>query len=155
MPDEVQQAQDNMRQWMDTYKPTPPPASGFAGIGTTIAGMAKSLQASTAAGQFALSEDTVTEIINQLTKVQDEARTIRATVFRAALPTPLGDGYAKQVGAFNEQLASGGENSADDLLSKFVDQLDELKNAVSQSIGNYLGTDQESAGGMNAVGGQL
>jgi hypothetical protein len=63
----------------------------------------------------------------------------------AGIPTPLGGGFGEKIGNFNQQLSAGGENCAQDILSKFSHELESMKEAVSMSMRNYLEMDGDNA----------
>jgi hypothetical protein len=73
---------------------------------------------------------------------------------QAAVDPQFGGGYAEQVGKFVQGVAAGQAGSAQEILTKFWDELQLLKEAVAKSTGNYQAMDQSSAGGITSAGGQ-
>lgn len=146
-----QQAQEKMRQWMEAQNQTPNtgPLGGIFQLGATV----QSLVAAAGAGQISIAPDVGDAIIKQLTSVQDSAETMVRDTGQVALRAPLGGGYAEQISEFNEQLATGGPNSAKEVLTKFSKEIDVLKQAVAASMANYGRTDTGNAGTIRSAGG--
>ncbi|SDH90703.1 hypothetical protein SAMN05192558_103371 [Actinokineospora alba] len=147
-----QQAQEKMRQWMEAQNQTPAgsgPLGGIFQIGATV----QSLVAAAGAGQISIAPDVGDAIIKQLAAVQDSADVMSRDARRVALRAPLGGGYAEEISRFNEQLASGGGNSAQEVLTKFIKEIDALKQAVTASMANYGRTDSGNAGTIRSAGG--
>lgn len=149
---EQQQAQEKMRQWMEAQNQTPAtpgPFGGLVEIGATV----QSLVAAAGAGQISIAPDVGDAILKQLTSVQDSADKMGREVFQVARRAPLGGGYAEEISKFNEQLAVGGPNSAQEVLTKFSQEIEVLKQAVTASMANYGRTDTGNAGTIGSAGG--
>ncbi|MGQ0838299.1 hypothetical protein [Actinokineospora sp.] len=147
-----QQAQDKMRHWMEAHDHTPTipgPFGNFSAIGTTV----HNLLAAAAAGQLAIAPDTADAINKQLTAVQDSAELMVQRARRVSRRAPLGGGYAEEISSFNMQLAAGGTNSAEQVLTKFSKDIEVLKQAVAASMANYTDTDTGNAGNIRSAGG--
>src|SRR5690349_15841668 len=80
-----------------------------------------------------------------LNHVQDLADRMASRARDAAVPTPLGGGFGEEIGAHNLRLATGGSDSAEEMLTRFVRELERLKDAVSRSMASYLATDAGNA----------
>jgi hypothetical protein len=92
-------------------------------------------------------------------KFLDEVRNLTAKMLgqtnNVAIRTPLGGGFAEEIGAFNQQLAAGGSNSARELLLRFSEELEALKTAVAESMKSYVATESANARTMARAGGDL
>ncbi|MFL6140961.1 MAG: hypothetical protein ACJ72N_03685 [Labedaea sp.] len=86
-----------------------------------------------------------------LDQVQELVERMRGDLRRVDARTPLGGGFAERIGGFNHELASGGDNSVHDQLTRFHHELGLLKQAVVQSMRSYLGTETASAAVMSQM----
>jgi hypothetical protein len=86
--------------------------------------------------------ETTLKFLNQ---VQELVERMQGDLRRVDTRTPLGGGFAERIGSFNQELATGGDNSVHDQLTRFHHELDLLKQAVVQSMRSYLGTETASA----------
>jgi hypothetical protein len=80
-----------------------------------------------------------------LNDVQELTDKMRRLAKEAGIPTPLGGGFGEKIGNFNQKLSTGSENCAQDILAKFSQELESMKEAVSMSIRNYLEMDGDNA----------
>jgi hypothetical protein len=118
-------------------------------------GTVQSLYVAADAGQIAVAPHTGEAVIRQLTKVQDEVAKMRRDVMQAAVDPKFGGGYAEQVSRFVQGVAAGQAGSAEEVLDKYWNELEQLKSAVAKSIGTYQATDAGSAHGITSAGGPL
>jgi hypothetical protein len=88
-----------------------------------------------------------------LTEVQNMTAKMLRQTDNVSVRTPLGGGFAEEIGTFNQQLAAGGSNSARELLLKFSEELEQLKRAVAESMKSYAATDSANAGTLAGAGG--
>jgi hypothetical protein len=88
-----------------------------------------------------------------LSEVQELADKMGRQINQVAVRTPLGGGFGEEVGAFNQQLASSGPNSAQDVLAKFSDELKSLSEAVAMSIKSYQAMDGANAHNLTGAAG--
>ena len=92
-------------------------------------------------------------------KFLDEVQNMTAKMLRqtnnVAVRTPLGGGFAEEIGAFNRQLAAGGSNSAREQLLKFSAELEQLKTAVAESMKAYAATESANARTLARAGGDV
>ncbi|AHH93835.1 hypothetical protein [Kutzneria albida] len=111
---------------------------GFGAMITAMEGVA----AAATAGSFAVDGNTAELINSKLSDIQNAVSAARATMANMQAATPLGQGYAQQIGNRNTQIAVGGSGSAEETLAKFEQSLDELKRTIQTSVNNYHGADQ-------------
>ncbi|MBA8931160.1 hypothetical protein BC739_008407 [Kutzneria viridogrisea] len=112
---------------------------GFGAMITAMEGVA----AAATAGSFAVDGNTAELINSKLSDIQTAISAARANLKNAAgMSMQLGQGYAQQVSDRNTQIASGGAGSAEGMLLKFEQSLDELKRTIQTSVNNYHGADQ-------------
>jgi hypothetical protein len=123
------------------------PSSNRAGASLdTIYGAALS-------GALKVDPQTGDTTLKFLTEVQNMTAKMLRQTNNAAVRTPLGGGFAQEIGAFNQQLAAGGSNSARDLLLKFSAELEQLKTAVAESMKSYAATESANARTLARAGG--
>lgn len=79
--------------------------------------------------------------------IQELTEKMRRAGHGAAVRTPLGGGFGEEVGAFNQRLAA---DSSQDILARFGQELEQLKEAVTMSMASYRRAD---GGGAAAIGG--
>jgi hypothetical protein len=87
-----------------------------------------------------------------LDDVQELTEKMGRLAIDAGVATPLGGGFGERIGTFNQQLAAGGQNSAQDQLARFRKELESLKEAVSMSMKNYLEMDADNARTVTRAG---
>jgi len=150
---EQQKAQEQMRQWMERHNPSIPIPGPFGIPFGQIIVTVQNLVAAAGAGQFAVSPDVGEAINKQLTQVRDELEKMRVSVVEAAADPRFGGGYAKQISRFVQGVASGEAGSAAEILAKFQDEVEQLKRAITQSMGNYGTHEAHSTNQLNAAGG--
>ena len=145
------QAADGMADWLDQNRPVPTDSGPLDALGR--AGLtAQNLIAAAGAGAIAVSPDTGQAVLKQLDMVQDEARLLIQHVRLAGVDPRLGGGYAEQVSRFLQDAAVGQAGSAEEILTKFNEEIDQLKTAVKQSIDNYHSMDQQGAHDVRQAG---
>jgi hypothetical protein len=114
---------------------------GFFGAVVTAA---ESLAAAAQSGGFAVDGNTAQLINQKLSDIQDAVATAQSKLLTLGQSTtPLGQGYAQQIGQRNTQIATGGAGSGLETLAKFSQHLDELKQTISSSVSHYQGADQQ------------
>ena len=87
-----------------------------------------------------------------LSQVQELAEQMARRAQDAAVPTPLGGGFGEEIGAHNLRLATGGSDGAVETLTRFVRDLDRLKDAVTRSMASYAATDEGNARRISNAG---
>jgi hypothetical protein len=140
----AQRAEDQMRDWKEQHHE----GDGGGWIGNVVNTIGD-MMAAAEAGQFAVSPDTGAAIIKQLGDVQAQVSEMRVGTHDVSVNARLGGGYAEQVATFNVRV---GDEGPGQLLGKFSDELEQLKNAVARSIQNYRGSDSGSEQNINAAG---
>jgi hypothetical protein len=87
-----------------------------------------------------------------LNEVQSLAAKALGQVNQVSVKTPLGGGFANDIGAFNQGLAIGGPNPAQEVLARFTAEIELLKEAVAKSMESYRRTDSGNAATMARAG---
>jgi hypothetical protein len=87
-----------------------------------------------------------------LNDIEEMVGTMGRQVATASTRTPLGGGFGEKVGEFNQRLAAGDADSAQELLSRFAEELKLLKNAVLLSMRNYVAMDAANSHTVAAAG---
>jgi hypothetical protein len=80
-----------------------------------------------------------------LSEVEELTAKMSRQLDRVGVPTPLGGGFGAEVGAFNQELATTGSNSAQEQLARFTAELGRLKEAVTLSMRSYQAMDSANA----------
>jgi hypothetical protein len=150
---EQQQAQERMADWMAEHQDTTT-VPGLPGAMLQVGATVQTLLAAAGAGQIAVAPDIGEAINKQLTEVERLAEKLQRDAQRAAVDPQFGGGYAEQVGRFVQQVAAGGAGSAEEVLTKFRDELGLFREAVARSMQNYRDMDESSADAINNAGGQ-
>ncbi|HEU5471740.1 MAG TPA: hypothetical protein VFV67_13900 [Actinophytocola sp.] len=119
------------------------PSAGRAGsVLDTIYGAATS-------GALQVDPHTGETTLKFLNDIQELTERMRRSGHGVAVPTPLGGGFGAEIGAFNQRLANGRSDSSQDILARFVQELETLKEAVVRSMASYRGTDQDGASAIS------
>jgi hypothetical protein len=122
------------------------PSEGKAGsVMDTVYGAATS-------GALKVDPHTGDATLKFLSQVQDVVEAMRRRTDDVGSRTPLGGGFGERVGAFNQELAAGGPDSAQDQLARFSRELEQLKDAVTRSMESYLGTESGNARTITGAG---
>lgn len=88
-----------------------------------------------------------------LDQVRDMVDTMVRRSDEVGVKTPLGGGFADEVGTFNQRLAVDGPNSAKEVLLTFRRELEALRGAVVESMAAYQSTDRANARTITSAGG--
>lgn len=132
------------------HAPDQPPSHNPLRGGSDLPGPANSPRVST--GQFAITPEASEVITKQLTAVQDTVeKLMRGAEGLCWLPA-LGGGFAQEIGMFNERLAAGEPNSAQEVLTGFRREIETLKEDVASSVRNYQRDDSSGAGTIESAG---
>jgi hypothetical protein len=150
IPPEQQRAQEEMAKWLAEHRPIIPIAGpfGFATLAATV----QNLVAAAGAGQFAVNPNIGKAVIDHLTKVQDVVDTMATNAQRAAADPRFGGGYAEEVGRFVKGVAAGEAGSAEEMLTKFWDEIQQMKVAVGKTMGLYVSTDDAGRKDIDTAG---
>ncbi|HEV2780722.1 MAG TPA: hypothetical protein VGX25_15135 [Actinophytocola sp.] len=126
------------------------PSEGRAGATlNTVSG----LYGAATSGALKVDPTTGETTLRFLNQVQDMVDAMLRRSDEVGVKTPLGGGFAEEVGAFNQRLASGGPRSAKEVLTTFRRELEELKAAVAASMAAYRSTEAGNARTVTAAGG--
>lgn len=119
----------------------------FAGIFTTglsdIVAATKAIAAANEAKALSADPNTIDATLKKLTEMQDELGGIREMTSLLNTETPLGGGYAEEVGRFNQQF---GKQVVEKIIPDVVKALDNLKAEVEKSRDTYQNVDGGQAG---------
>ena len=88
-----------------------------------------------------------------LGEVQELTSKMLGQANEVGVRTPLGGGFGDEIGAFNERLATGGSSSAREVLTRFSEELELLKTAVTESMKSYTATESANARSLAKAGG--
>ncbi|GLZ42500.1 hypothetical protein [Actinokineospora sp. NBRC 105648] len=143
----------DIREWVRAH-PHDTESDGPWGsiFGNFLQGLEEAAAVAGATG-FAISPDIRAAIVTQLTTVKDSVEQMSRATRQMSLDIPLGGGFAHEISRFNQDLAAGGPESAQELLTRFSQHIDELKAAVESNTTAYSHADDEHAGALRAIGG--
>lgn len=103
-------------------------------------------------GALKVDPDTGEATLRFLNHVQDLTERMQRDFWDVSVKTPLGGGFGEVIGNFNERLATGETNSAQDVLNKFRAELQRLKEAVSMSMRSYAAMDADNTRSVATAG---
>ncbi|MEV4311025.1 hypothetical protein [Actinocrispum sp. NPDC049592] len=142
----AQRAQEQMRQWKQQHQDPNSGGGWFGNVISTVDG----LVAAAEAGQLAVNPDTAQAILKQLSEVQNRIADMQLVgTFAGTSNLQLGGGYATDIAAFNTQVT---KDEIATNLKKFAQELEQLKTAVSKSLGRYTATDGANSQQINSAG---
>jgi hypothetical protein len=104
-------------------------------------------------GALEVDPETGDATLRFLGEVAELTSTMLSQASEVGVKTPLGGGFGDEIGAFNERLATGGSSSAREVLTKFSEELELLKTAVSESMKSYAATETANARTLARAGG--
>lgn len=107
-------------------KTTSPPTGAFSG-----------LLAAAQAGQFAVDPAGGEAIIHAIKQIQDILNRMSESIPSIDVRTPLGGGYAEIIGQLNQKFAAGDDASAQAILLRFREVLEQDRAAVEISMRSY------------------
>ena len=123
------------------------PSGGKAGASLeTVYGAAVS-------GALKVDPQTGDATLKFLGDAKDMVEKMNRVARQVSVATPLGGGFGKEIGEFNQRLAAGGSNCAQELLTRFSQELDRLMAAVSMSMQSYQALDGANAHRLSKVAG--
>ena len=104
-------------------------------------------------GSFAVTEDAGQQMINAINKCLDGLFSSREGLQQIQQGTPLGTSPAGVAMAkFNQQVASGDNQSAIHALERFQEVLEEARAAIEQAMRNYHAADSGNANAIRHTG---
>ncbi|XVV05812.1 hypothetical protein ACQPW3_10650 [Actinosynnema sp. CA-248983] len=106
----------------------------------------KALAAANEAHALAVDPHAVDTMIKKLTDMQDELANLQRRSNKLATRTPLGGGYAEEVGSVNGQL---GHQVVGEIIPEMVNAIDALKEQVEKSRASYRNVEEANTGTYN------
>ena len=89
----------------------------------------------------------------KLSEVQDAVGRMVRQAKVLGRTVPLGDGYAKEIGEFMARYGIDDAGSAVESLTRFGQQIEELKRSIETALRRYEEQDADAAAGTDCVGG--
>ncbi|WP_298177877.1 hypothetical protein [Saccharomonospora sp.] len=102
---------------------------------------------------FAVSPELATEAFGKLSEVQDAVGRMVRQAKVLGRTVPLGDGYAKEIGEFMARYGIDDAGSAVESLTRFGQEIEELKQRIETALRRYDEQDSDAAAGTDCVGG--
>lgn len=125
------------------------PLMGFMTGGvSTIMAAAKSVQAATEAGALQHDPEAVDTAIKKLDDFANVLEKIARNAAHLATKTPLGGGYADQIGKLNEEI---GEAARSEVIPDLIKAIGELKAQLDKSRKSYRNVDESTSDTMNRL----
>jgi hypothetical protein len=125
------------------------PMMGFMSGGvSTILAAAKSVEAAAEAGALQHDPEAVDTAIKKLSDFEAVLGKIQRRADRLATKTPLGGGYADQIGKLNEGI---GEAVRSDVIPNLINAVGELKAQLDRSRKSYRNVEEGTSGTMNRL----
>ncbi|MCX2954956.1 hypothetical protein [Lentzea sp. NEAU-D7] len=125
------------------------PLMGLATGGvSTILAAAQSVEAATEAGAFQHDPDAVDSAIKKLDDFANVLEKIGRNAAHLATKTPLGGGYAAQIGKLNEEV---GEVARSEVIPDLIRAIGELKAQLDRSRKSYRNVDESTSDTMNRL----
>lgn len=106
----------------------------------------KALSAASEAQALSVDPNAVDSMIKKLTEMQDALDKVRGKAALLSTRTPLGGGYAEDIGQVNGQL---GEQVVNDIIPEMMQAIDDLKVQVEKSRASYQNVDEAKAQTLN------
>jgi hypothetical protein len=106
----------------------------------------KALSAASEAKALSVDPQAVDTMLKKLTEMQDTLDTIQRRSFQLSNKTPLGGGYAEEIGAVNGRL---GEQVISEVIPEMVTAIDDLKAQIEKSRASYQNVDEAKAQTLN------
>ena len=120
------------------------PLTGFMSGGvTTILAAAKSVEAAAEAGALQHDPEAVDTAIKKLTDFEAVLGKLHRRARVLASVTPLGGGYAEQIGAFNKGM---GEVAGTAVIPDLIKAIGELKAQLDKSRTSYRNVEEGTSG---------
>ncbi|WP_188316559.1 hypothetical protein [Solihabitans fulvus] len=149
----VQAAQMSAQQYAEQANrqldsPSDNAAFGIVGVIQDFGARADGLAAAARAGQFAVSPDLAQAMAKQFDDMIDTISLMREKSRILTTKTPLGGGYADQIGDVNAKVGQ----LAADLLTDFHKRVQGLRESVLKSVANYRSVDQNATNALQKPG---
>jgi hypothetical protein len=127
------------------------PGARFPGFMTgveTVEAAVTSVAAASEAGALRHDPETVGTAVKKLDDFQGVLRKILERSRVLATRTPLGGGYAHEVGEFNKRI---GEVADTRVIPDLIKAIDELKTELNKSRRSYRNVEESTSGTMNRL----
>lgn len=115
---------------------------GLAGVLTLglsdVVAATRALSAASEAKALSVDPQAVDSMLRKLTEMQDALDAVRGKTAYLATDTPLGGGYADEIGKVNGQL---GRQAVNEVIPDLVRAIDELKTQIDKSRASYHNVD--------------
>ncbi|WP_447006570.1 hypothetical protein ACRAKI_08875 [Saccharothrix isguenensis] len=111
-----------------------------------IVAATKALSAANEAQALSVDPQAVDTMLKKLTEMQDTLDKIQRHAFQLSNKTPLGGGYAEDIGIVNGQL---GEQVIGEIIPEMVTAIDGLKAQIEKSRASYQNVDEAKAQTLN------
>jgi hypothetical protein len=108
----------------------------------------KAVAAATEAQALSIDPHAVDSMLKKLTEMRDEINKVAGKSTRIATDTPLGSGYAEEVGRLNRSL---GEQVLSQMVPKLTEAIDDLKAEIEKSRASYHNVDVTYETTMNKL----
>ncbi|MEU6644828.1 hypothetical protein ABZ863_20030 [Saccharomonospora sp. NPDC046836] len=102
---------------------------------------------------FAVSPELAADAFRRLSELQDVVGELVRQAKVLGRSVPLGAGYAGEVGDFMAAYGLGEQGSAAESLTRFGQELEELKVQITAALDRYRSADEAAADGVDCVGG--
>ncbi|WP_216216353.1 hypothetical protein [Amycolatopsis aidingensis] len=105
---------------------------------------------------FAVAPELAADAFTRLSQLQDVVGEMVRQAKSLGRRVPLGEGFAGEVGDFMAEYGIGDSGSAVESLTRFGQELEELKAQISRALRRYEEQDEDSAaaaGGVDCSGG--
>ncbi|ONI93039.1 hypothetical protein ALI22I_00385 [Saccharothrix sp. ALI-22-I] len=111
-----------------------------------IVAATKALSAASEAQALSVDPNVVDAMLRKLTEMQDSVEKIRRRADLLTTATPLGGGYAQEIGQVNAQL---GDEVVNQVIPEMVKAIDDLKTQIDKSRSSYQNVDEAKAQTLN------
>ncbi|MDX8055267.1 hypothetical protein SK571_38335 [Lentzea sp. BCCO 10_0798] len=115
---------------------------------STIMAAAKSVQAASEAGALQHDPEAVDSAIKKLEDFEAVLGKIQRKAGRLATKTPLGGGYADQIGKINERI---GEAVRSEVIPDLINAIGELKAQLDKSRKSYRNVEESTSGTLEQL----
>lgn len=106
----------------------------------------RALSAASEAQALSVDPNVVDSMVKKLTEMQDALDKIRNKAAVLTTRTPLGGGYAEEIGQVNGHL---GEQVVNEIIPEMAKAIDELKVQIEKSRASYENVDEAKAQTLN------
>lgn len=112
----------------------------------------RAIAAATEAHALSIDPHAVDSMLNKLAGMRDQLTTAATKASQIASSTPLGGGYAEQVGRVNSEI---GREVLDQVIPKLSQAIKDLESEIDKSRASYRNVDSAHAGTMDNLRGRI